>query len=182
MVTTFLFGLIALIMVLAALVAVTNRNLVRATMGLVLVLFGNAVLFVLLEAYFLAMAQIIIYIGAIAILIVFAIMLTRHVGEDWGPAFHRAWPWALVIAGGLGGALLFWMVRWPGGQNTPAGQVDPNYVQALGQALVNPQGYVVPFEVASVLLLAALIGAIYVAWGGRRVKGPYPQRAEGGER
>jgi len=146
MVSTFLFGLIALIMVLAALVAVTNRNLVRATMGLVLVLFGNAVLFVLLEAYFLAMAQII------------------------------------IIAGGLGGALLFWMVRWPGGQNTPAGQVDPNYVQALGQALVNPQGYVVPFEVASVLLLAALIGAIYVAWGGRRVKGPYPQRAEGGER
>ncbi len=178
MVTTFVFALVALIMVVAALVAVANRNLVRATMGLVLVLFGNAVLFVLLEAYFLAMAQIIIYIGAIAILIVFAIMLTRHVGEDWGPAFHRAWLWAVVMAGGLGGFLVFWVSRWPGGEKELTGTVDPNYVQALGRALVDPQGYVVPFEVASVLLLAALIGAIYVAWGGRRVKGPYPTREE----
>lgn len=178
MVVTLVFLLVASIMIVSALVAVANRNLVRATMGLVLVLFGNAVLFVLLEAYFLAMAQIIIYIGAIAILIVFAIMLTRHVGEQWGPAWHTGWPWAFGIALGLAGALGFWMIQWPGGTQLPQGTPQADYVQQLGQALVSPQGYVVPFEVASVLLLAALIGAIYVAWGGRRVRGPYPTRED----
>ncbi len=178
MVLTAVFLLTAGIMLVSAVVAVTNRNLVRATMALVLTLLGNAVLFVLLEAYFLAMAQIIIYIGAIAILIVFAIMLTRHVGQQWGPAWHRAWPWALFLSGGLAAALLFWVTRWPGGNRVLQGQPDPNYVQALGRALVDPQGYVVPFEVASVLLLAALIGAIYVAWGGRQVRGPYPTRED----
>ncbi len=178
MVAYWIFALVSLLMVLAALVAVTNRNLVRATMGLVLVLFGNAVLFVLLEAYFLAVAQVIIYIGAIAILIVFAIMLTRHVGEAWGPAFHRAWAWAVVVAGGLAVGLLFWIAHWPAADVKAKSPVDPQYAKLLGKALVAPDGYVIPFEVASVLLLAALIGAIYVAWGGRRVKGPYPQRSE----
>lgn len=168
MVTSLVFVLSAVIMVLAALVAVTSRNLVRATLALVLVLFGNAVLFVLLEAYFLAVAQVIIYIGAIAILIMFAIMLTRHVGEAWGPAWHRAWPWAVVVAGGLAAGLLYWVARWPGRQMTLQGTVAADYTRQLGIALVQPDGYVVPFEVASVLLLAALIGAIYVAWGGRR--------------
>ncbi len=179
MVVAFIFVLSALLMLASALVAVTSRNLVRAVMALVLVLFGNAVLFILLEAYFLAVAQVIIYIGAIAILIIFALMLTRHTGQEWGPAWNRAWPWAVLMAAGLAGGLLLVMRAWPmAGRTVEAAQVPADYTRQLGVALVNPQGFVVPFEVASVLLLAALIGAIYVAWGGRKVKGPYPTRSD----
>ncbi|NPA31850.1 MAG: NADH-quinone oxidoreductase subunit J [Chloroflexi bacterium] len=171
MVTTFVFVLTAAVMLVAALVAVLKNNLVHAAMGLVVTLFGTAVLFVLLEAYFLAVAQVVIYVGAIAILIVFSIMLTRRVGADWGQQTNATWPFALLVAGLLT-VLLGLMVRgWAAVTAQPASQAVPADMTArLGAALVDPNGYVVPFEVASVLLLAALIGAVYVAWGGRKAE------------
>jgi NADH-quinone oxidoreductase subunit J len=75
----------------------------------------------------------------------------------------------LVLAAIFFGGLIWMLTRWVGFDTTPAvaaNQVDKiNPVQQLGLALVSPQGYLIPFEVASVLLIAALIGAIYIAWG-----------------
>jgi len=127
-----------------AVMVVTARNLVHAALWLILTLFGVAVMFALLNAPFFTVVQVVIYIGAISILMIFAIMLTRRVMQDSGPQVNPGWWMSILLA-----LLLF-------------GGVDP--LLALGKALVSPDGYVLPFELASVLLLAALIGAIVVAW------------------
>jgi NADH-quinone oxidoreductase subunit J len=161
----FLFLIVATVTLGAALMVVTTRNLVHAALWLILALFGVAVLFVLLNAGFFAVVQVVIYIGAIAILMIFAIMLTRRVMQDVGPQFNRGW-WMSALIALLFFAGLVWMLSsWSGFSaslpDIPEG-VDP--LAQLGQALVSPNAYVVPFEVASVLLLGALIGAIVIAW------------------
>jgi NADH-quinone oxidoreductase subunit J len=149
----------------AAVMVVTARNLVHAALYLILTLFGVAVLFVLLNAGFFAVVQVVIYIGAISILMIFAIMLTRRVMQDVGPTLNPGWWMAALVSVVLFGGLT-WMLRSWSGFHTPLPEmplgVDP--LQQLGEALVSPNAYVLPFELASVLLLAALIGAIVVAW------------------
>jgi NADH-quinone oxidoreductase subunit J len=160
-----IFILIAATTLGSAFLVVTTRNLVHAALWLVVSLFGVAVLYVLLNAGFLAVAQVVIYIGAIAILMIFAIMLTRRVATDGGPQVNSNWVWAagfsVVLFIGLAWILSSWQ-----GFSSSAGDLstraDP--LRELGVALVSPNAYVLPFEVASVLLLAALIGAIMVAW------------------
>jgi NADH-quinone oxidoreductase subunit J len=149
----------------AALMVVTTRNLVHAALYLVLALFGVAVFYVLLNAGFLAVAQVVIYIGAIAILMIFAIMLTRRVVTDAGPQLNPNWGWALVITVVLFGGLVWILSSWSGfGSSAPQLSSASDPLMQLGQALVSPNAYILPFEVASVLLLAALIGAIMIAW------------------
>src|SRR5215216_2048917 len=82
----------------AGLAVVTARNLVHAALALIAAFFGVAIVFVLLEAGFLAAVQVVLYIGAIAILIIFAIMLTRRVMQDTGPQTNRMWGVAAVLA------------------------------------------------------------------------------------
>ncbi|MCI0521860.1 MAG: NADH-quinone oxidoreductase subunit J [Chloroflexi bacterium] len=160
-----LFIVVAVVTLFAALMVVTQRNLVRAALWLVLTLFGVAVLFAVLNAGFLAVAQVVIYIGAIAILMIFAIMLTRRVATDSGPQLNSSWGWAAGLASVIF-AGLFWLLSTWGGFASPlpalGSRADP--LTELGAALVSPNAYVLPFEVASVLLLAALIGSIMVAW------------------
>ena len=160
------FLLISAVTVGAAILAVTVPKLLHAALWLILTLFGVAAIFALLEASFFAVIQVVIYIGAIAILIIFGIMLTRRVMQDAGSQISQNW-W---IAGGvtvlLLGGLVAAISRWPGFNALPPaypGEVQSSTIAQLGQALVSPQGYVIPFEVASVLLLAALVGAIYIA-------------------
>src|SRR3989337_4500895 len=88
-----------------AVMVVTARNLVHAALWLILTLFGIAVMFALLNAGFLAVVQVVIYIGAISILMIFAIMLTRRVMQDVGPQLNPGW-WiagllSVVLFGGL---------------------------------------------------------------------------------
>ena len=137
----------------------------HSALWLVVALFGIAVFYVLLDAAFLAVAQVVIYIGAIAILMIFAIMLTRKVARTQDPQFNANWPWGIVISGVIF-AGLFWMLSsWPVVSTTmPALSSDFNPVIELGEALVSPDAYVLPFEVASVLLMAALIGSLFIAW------------------
>ena len=160
-----LFVLVAAITLGCALMVVTARNLVHSALWLVAALFGVAVVFALLNAGFLAVVQVVIYIGAIAILMIFAIMLTRRIALEIGPRFNENWGWAVVIAIVAFAALVWMLTSWSGisVQAMPLDARADN-VRELGQALVAPEGYVLPFELASVLLLAALIGAIYVAW------------------
>ncbi len=159
------FLVIAAISLGAAIMVVTVRNMIHAALWLILTLFGVAALFVMLELGFFAVVQVIIYIGAISILLIFVIMLTRRTMHESGPAVNRTWWLAALLSLLLFVSLAWLFSRW-GGFITPKPElpvgVDP--LQQLGQALVSPNAYVLPFEVASVLLLAALVGAIIVAW------------------
>ena len=160
-----IFILVAFITLGAAIMVVTTKNMVHAALWLVLSLFGIAVFFVILSAGFLAVAQVIIYIGAIAILMIFAIMLTRQVAKDMGPQLNAGWYWAALISAALFAGLIYLYSIWPGSHVTmPTLGTTQDPIQQLGQALVSPDAYVIPFEVASILLVTALIGAIMIAW------------------
>ncbi len=149
----------------AAILVVASPRLLHAALWLVLALAGVAVLFVLLEAGFLAAVQVVIYIGAIAILIIFAVMLTRREMRDQGPQQNRGWRLALLASLLLLVGLLALVTQTPalrGGAPLPVGDAD-SVLEDLGRSLVDVDRYAIPFEVVSVLLLAALIGAIVVA-------------------
>ena len=158
-----IFLITAVVSLFAAFRVVTTPNMVHAALWLIVTLFGVAILYALLSASFLAVAQVVVYIGAIAILMMFVVMLTRREMRDRGPQTGKQWPWAALISlltfGGLA-----WMLEAVGLPNAPAGAVPESSIADLGKALVSPNGFVIPFEVASVLLLAALIGAVYIAW------------------
>jgi NADH-quinone oxidoreductase subunit J len=158
-----------------ALLVVTTSNLFRGALYLMLSLFGVAGLFVLLTAPFLALAQIVVYVGAIALLIIFAIMLTPQVSRVVNPQ-NSQWIAAAVV-----GALLFiillsvvtpladeigvddWNADFT--EENPA-DVPSSSLYDLGEALVDPEQYVLPFEIASVLLMAVLVGAVLLVWPG----------------
>ncbi len=159
-----IFLLTGVLVLGSALMVVTVRNLLHAALWLVVSLFGVAVLYAIMQANFLAVVQVVVYIGAIAILFIFAVMLTRREIMEKGRQTRNNW-WIPALVGLLILAGLVSLIfSFPGVQRSaaelPAGL---NTVQALGAALVSPDAYVLPFEVASVLMLAALVGAVYVA-------------------
>jgi len=164
-----IFIIIATITLGAAFMVVSSRNLVHVALWLIVTLFGVALLFTLLSAGFLAIAQVVIYIGAIAILLIFAIMLTRRTKEDVKSTFNSNWRWALFIGFLFFTGLLVILMNWSGIAAAPP-ELDSraNPVVEIGLALVNPNGYLLVFELASVLLLAALVGSIFVAWDRRK--------------
>jgi NADH:ubiquinone oxidoreductase subunit 6 (subunit J) len=142
-----------------AVLTVTARKMFDAALFLVGALFGVAVLYVLLEAEFLAVVQVMVYVGAIATLIVFAIMLSRNMMRRDIRGANEQW------AAGLVAALLLFVILavviTGTGWQTATVQPAPDMIGGIGQALVGD--YVVPFEVASVLLLAGMVGAIIIA-------------------
>jgi len=156
-----IFLIAAAATLISGLMVVTARNLVHAALWLIVALFSVAILFVLLEAGFLAAVQVVLYIGAIAILIIFAIMLTRRVMQDTGPQTNRQWWLGAIIAVALFAALFVVLRQVTYPEVTTA--VPANSLEILGQSFVDPNQYMLPFELASVLLLAAMIGAIAVA-------------------
>jgi NADH-quinone oxidoreductase subunit J len=159
------FLVVAVLTLLFALQVVTTGNLVHAALWLIAALFGVAMTFVLLSASFLAVVQVVVYIGAIAILFIFAVMLTRKEMRDQGPQLNKNWWFGALLAVLAFVGLFFLLQGWNGLSRTataiPAGF---DAVSILGNALVSPDAYVLPFEVASVLLVAALVGAVYVAF------------------
>ncbi len=150
----------------AAIMVVTTRQLIQAAFWLVVALFGVAILFAFLQASFLAVVQVVVYIGAIAILFIFAIMLTRREMVDHGQQTRSNWWIAAILALFILAGLIFLVIGQPD-VNRMATAIPENVdtLRNLGTALVSPDAYVLPFEVASVLLLAALVGAVYVAIG-----------------
>jgi NADH-quinone oxidoreductase subunit J len=145
----------------SALLVVTRRNLFHAALFLILSFFGVAGLYVLLEAPFLAAMQLLIYIGGIAILIVFAIMVTRDIANPDVPGANRQWWAAALVSVALCG-VLGWTVLNHDWGGTP-GPVPERSIAILGAMLVDPEGMALPFQVASVLLLVAFIGAVTIA-------------------
>jgi len=155
LVVFYIFGAITLV---AALGVVTTRNVVYAALFLLVSLAGVAGLFVVLFAEFLALVQLLIYGGAIIIVILFALMLTRSTEFSTTAAEHSRWPVAAVVSIGLFALLSAAAV---GDSQTYNGTrrvgID---IKELGVGLF--ENWAVPFEVASVLLLVALIGAIVI--------------------
>lgn len=158
-----IFLLTAALMIAAAVCVVTVRKMLHAALWLILTLFTVAVNFILLEAPFFGVVQVVVYIGAIAILMVFAVMLTRRIMFDESTQFNRQVVISAITALALFSAVVFGVSRWPGftltSQTIPA-DFDP--IVRMGVSLVSPDQFLIPFEVASILLLAALIGAIFV--------------------
>jgi NADH:ubiquinone oxidoreductase subunit 6 (subunit J) len=153
------FFVMAAITLGGGLMAVSARNLIRAALGLIIALIGIAGIYFVLEAEFVAVVQILIYVGAISILILFAVMLTRGLMQRDFPAQNSQWIAALFIALLLFAALLYVIVstNWRAVETQVAGDLIPK----LGTELMTT--YLLPFEAVSLLLLAALIGAIVIA-------------------
>ena len=154
------FGVLAGAMAVAAIRVVTTQNVVHAALYLVVVLAGVAALYILLAAEFIAVVQVIIYIGAIVLLILFGTMLTRApIGRSTDLDNDQRWL-ALVVSLFLLGVLGAVLADAYGTTKLPK---DPA-VQRTGDVAISFfQTYVVPFEVVSVLLLAALVGAVVIA-------------------
>ncbi len=153
------FGVIALtlLILVSAVWVVTLRNLFRAALSLGIVLVGVAIAFLSLGAEFLGFVQILVYVGAILTLIVFAIMLTAKLQATDSAASRPKLPAALAALGTFG--LLSWataQVPWPAMPEETS--VD---LATLGQRLVTT--WVLPFEVISLVFVAVVIGAIAIA-------------------
>ncbi|HEC23754.1 MAG TPA: NADH-quinone oxidoreductase subunit J [Chloroflexi bacterium] len=158
---TIAFAVLAIFTLGGGLGVVSSRNMVHAALYLVLALFGVAGLYVLLEAPFLAAIQVLVYMGAIAVLITITIMVTRRI-MGITESVNRQWPLAAGIAALVAVTLGFVVLGLFNGL-LPVADVPPDNIEQLGAAFVSHQAYLLPFEVASVLLLAAMIGAIVVA-------------------
>lgn len=158
------FILSAISMLTAAVLAVTVQKMLHAALWLILSLFMVGVLFVLLENPFLGIVQLLVYIGAIAILMIFAVMLTRKMMYDDSTQFNREKWIGIISAVIIFGVLAAVLLSWPGSVMFAQGaEGSLASISLIGQALVSPDYYLLPFEVASILLLAALIGAIYIS-------------------
>jgi NADH-quinone oxidoreductase subunit J len=147
------FWVLAILTLVSAGGVMMVRNLLHAVLFLIVTFLGVAGFFVLLSAEFLAMAQIVIYVGAIAVLVLFAVLLTPRAGRDNGET-RWAGP-AVLLSVALLAVMLFVIkdTHWSTVVESPELTVAD-----LGRALLNR--WVLPFEIASVLLTAALIGAI----------------------
>ena len=163
-----LFLITAVVILASAMMVVTSRNLVHAALWLVASLFGVAMLYAQLNAGFMAVVQVVVYIGAIAILFIFAVMLTRREMRDKGPGLNKNWGIAVLVSLLTFGGLAVLLSNWSGFSQSSADFPSGfDAVGALGNALVSPDAFVLPFEVASISLVAALVGAVYIAYNPR---------------
>lgn len=155
------FLLVGLVTLGAAVVTVTTRQLVHAALWLVVALGGLAVEYLLLTAEFIAWVQVLIYVGSVVVLLLFGLMLTKApIGRS--PDADSGNRWAALGVAGAAAAALVWVVvdafrtTWIGLDGAPQGSTEVS-----GEILF--RHWVLPFEALSVLLLAALVGAIVLS-------------------
>ncbi|MDN5326524.1 MAG: hypothetical protein PWP41_1220 [Moorella sp. (in: firmicutes)] len=162
-VSALLFWLLAAITIAAALAVVLLKNIVHSALYLVLTFAGVAGIYILLQAEFLAAVQLLIYAGAVAILIVFAVMLTRR-GDIKASNLYN---FNYLAAGVVSLALLVIIILGNGRMAWTAAPAPApaSNVAAIANAFLGR--YAIPFEVAAVLLLVAMVGAILLARGGK---------------
>ena len=154
-----IFYLIAALAVGGALGVVLARNAVYAVLFLIMALLAVAGVYILLGSEFLALVQVLIYAGAVTVLLLFALMLTR--ATDVADSMTGAQlPLAAVVSMLLGGLLIVTVTtsNWPGDAD---GMITRVLFEDLGEALFTQ--WAVPFEIASLVLLVALVGAIVIA-------------------
>ena len=161
------FYAIAAVIVYSGIRVVTSNNVVHAALHLVAVLASVAAQYVLLAAEFVAATQVLVYIGAIVVLFLFGIMLTRaKIGRDQDLT-HRHWLGGAITAALLFAVMAYALIDEFAWKETPL-PADPRIATVNGSNTATVSDsifstYLVPFEVVSVLLLAALVGAIVLA-------------------
>ena len=165
------FIICSFLMLVCGFIVVTDRNLFRAALAMMGSFLFVAGIYITLDAGFLAAAQLMVYIGAISILVIFAIMMTRRLMSADEPAYNsQKWlglataVFSFVVIVAV--TVQFWPVQITEETVRPVVPASTlqNTVVDLGETFVSANGYVLPFEIASVLLLAAMIGAIIIAW------------------
>ena len=144
----------------AAMAMLVSRNAVYSALFLVIVFFAIAVLFLLLSAAFIAMVQVAVYAGAIMVLFLFVIMLLGTENVEFEPKQPWQFAAALVLSFGLVIQFLIVAIVLPGEFGAEFGEVAEGFgsPESIGTLLFNE--YLIPFEVTSLLLLAAMVGAI----------------------
>jgi len=153
------FFVIAFLIIASSIFVVTSKNIFHSAIFLILALFGVAGLFVLLNAPFLAAAQVLIYVGAISVLMIFAVMLTARIADASLRYTNEQVGLGLAVSVGLLAVILYSLYQTP--FEVSGLPVTEGAGMTLGKLLLTK--YVLPFEVISVLLLAALIGAVVIA-------------------
>ena len=153
------FYVLSFLLVGSAVMAVTVRNIFHAAIWLILALTSVAGLFVMLQAEFLAAVQVLVYVGGVAMIMIFAVMLTSKIADVRVKAQNEQVGIGLVVCFVLFLTLAFtlWNTNWP---VTDIPMASDN-VRAIGRLIMTT--FVLPFEIVSVLLLAAMIGAIVIA-------------------
>jgi NADH-quinone oxidoreductase subunit J len=152
------FILTAAFTVLSALFVVCNRNLVQAVLSLALMLIGTAVLYGLLDASFLAGVQVLTYVGGVVTLCIFGVMVSRRLEGTGAPTESQSHGRAFVAAALIFGIFVAAVLK----TDLPASAPQPTVsIAQLGQALLGK--YLLAFEALSLLLLAAIIGAVVLA-------------------
>lgn len=157
--TIVIFYALAAVILGSAVLVVTLKNLVHCVLWLAVTFIAVAGIYMMLGADFLAMVQILVYAGAVCIMIVFAIMLTRRSDISMSNLFNAQFQVAGLVALATTALCTFMALRtaW----KVSAVPVPPNTVGAIAELMLTK--YVIPFEVAAILLLVALIGAIVIA-------------------
>jgi NADH:ubiquinone oxidoreductase subunit 6 (subunit J) len=159
MLETIAFWALAVVLVCSALAVVLAKNLFHAVLWLALALTGTAGIFLLLNAEFLAAVQLLLYAGGIVTIVVFAIVVTeRLVGERLSQTNRRVGAGAVVSIAMLA-AIVSSLLRQP--LELPSTAASENVTQALGETILTR--FVLPFELLALLMLAAMLGAIYFA-------------------
>ncbi len=160
------FAIIAALTVVSALAAVTLRNLVHCALAVAVALAGVAALYLQLGAPFVGWTQILVYIGAVAILIVFAILLTHTDHAVRGAVFSKSWMVGAAIAVLVFGVMTYAILYSATGGQLASAKPEPT-VYEIGYELMTR--YVLPLETIALLLTASAIGAVIIAM---RAKGP----------
>lgn len=155
-----LFAYLALVCVVCAVLTVTLRQPVYNVLALLTMFFHVAGLYVLLNAEFLAVVQVIVYAGAILVLYLFVLMLLNLKAQ--ARHMHRQWPFAVLVLGSV--AAMIVGALQAGSFSAATGEYTADAVQAMGNTqsigLKLYTDYLLPFEVASLVLLVAMVGAI----------------------
>jgi len=159
------FFILSVLTIVGAAAALTLRNLVHCVLALMLAFVGLAGLYLQLDAQFLGFAQILVYIGAVAILIVFAILLTRGVASPLESIVSPSWSISGIVS-----VVVFGVMAWAIRSSVAVRHSIPPQpevtVKQIGHALMS--GFALPLEVIGLLLTAALVGAVTIAMQDKR--------------
>lgn len=166
MVTSILFYIIAALIIFTALKMVLSSNLVHSALFMAATFMGIAFIYLLLNADYLAIVQIMVYVGAISILFVFGVMLTKRSYMEGSSAFNRYKIYGAVVAVVLFVVLIVTLIQTYFVQGT--GEAVESTIKAISGLLLND--YAIAFEVAGILLLVATIGAIVIGKGVKEQK------------
>ncbi len=157
------FYILAVLIISLSIMSVVTKKLYRATMYLLFVLLAISGLYFLMEYNFMGAVQLSVYAGGIMVLFIYAVLLTDQIGNPLRETSWKRKLLAAILSLGTSALLIFGIVTYQGINNTYKPTITT--VEEIGTKLLSyePGGFVLPFEVVSILLLAAMIGAIVIA-------------------